>query len=117
MKHINFLKKIIVLSSAVLVIIILCSMFYFGVASSKNNIKNESDVTDTDLTPFEKQKLEKEIELEEKLCNFDKENIAEISVYLVVPDDEKQRVEKPHKIRILKKKKPQIRIKCVCVRI
>ena len=58
MKHISFSKKII-LSSAFLVVIILCGVFCFGVAGSTNNTKNEGIVTYADLTPFEKQRLEK----------------------------------------------------------
>ncbi len=81
MKHIYFSKKTIVLLSVSLAII-LCGIFYFVMVDSAGSIKNEDSIAYADLTPFEKQKLEKEIELQENLRNFDKENIAEVSVYL-----------------------------------
>lgn len=81
MKHIYFSKKIMVLLSVFLAIII-CVIFYFVMVGSIGSIKNENSMVYADLTPFERQKLEKEIELQENLRNFDKENIAEVSVYL-----------------------------------
>lgn len=81
MKHIYLSKKTIVLLS-VSFAIILCGIFYFVMVDSAGSIKNEDSIAYADLTPFEKQKLEKEIELQENLRNFDKENIVEVSVYL-----------------------------------
>lgn len=83
MKHIYFSKKIIVS-----IIIILCAICYFVMAGSAGSVKNEESIIYANLTPFEKQKLEKEIELQENLRNFDKENIVEASVYLEVLSNE-----------------------------
>lgn len=87
MKHINFSRKTIVIASSFLVVVILCGTFYLGAVSSTNNTKNGGIVTYADLTPLERQRLEKQIELEEKLRDSDK-NIADASVYLVASDNE-----------------------------
>lgn len=80
MKQIIFSRKTIVLTS-VFLIIILCGTFYFGVTGSADNIESGSVITYANLTPLEKQKLEKELELKKVLCDFD-DNLLDVSVYL-----------------------------------
>lgn len=86
MKHINLPRKTIVLIS-VFLIIILCGAFYFGVVSSVDNTENDGVITYTNLTPIEKQKLEKELELKRTLQDFD-DNIVYVSMYLEDSDNE-----------------------------
>lgn len=86
MKQIIFSRKTIVLTS-VFLIIILCGTFYFGVTGSAGNIESGSVITYANLTPLEKQKLEKELELKKVLCDFD-DNLLDVSVYLEGSDNE-----------------------------
>ncbi len=80
MKHTNFSRKRIVLSSIILVII-LCGTFYLGAASGTGNTANVN-IAAAELTPQERHKLEKEIELKNLLHNFDTKNIVESWVFL-----------------------------------
>lgn len=83
MKHTKSSKKTIILSGIFLAVI-LCGTFYFGAAGSTGT----TDVAATELTPFERQKHEKEIELKKIIQNYDKKNIVETWIYLGNSDNE-----------------------------
>lgn len=87
MKHTNFSKRTIVFSS-VFFVIILCGTFYLGAAGSTNNTQSESSAAYAALTPLEKQKHDKELELKKVIHNFDKKNIIETWVFLGDSDNE-----------------------------
>lgn len=83
MKHTKSSKKTMILSGIFLVII-LCGTFYLGTAGSTGT----TDVAATELTSFERQKHEKEIELKKIVQNYDKKNIVETWIYLGDSDNE-----------------------------
>lgn len=83
MKHTKSSKKTLIISGIFLAII-LCGTFYLGAAGSTGT----TGVPATELTHFERQKLEKEIELKKILRNYDKKNIVETWIYLGDSDNE-----------------------------
>lgn len=83
MKHTKSSKKTIILSGIFLAVI-LCGTFYFGAAGSTGT----THVAATELTSFERQKHEKEIELKKIIKNYDKKNIVETWIYLGNSDNE-----------------------------
>lgn len=89
MKYKDFPKKTIHLSYILLVIII-CGTFYLGIARSSTNRENGSIITYADATPMQRQKLKlkKKIEVKQALCDYDEDNIVEVSIYLNDSDNE-----------------------------
>ncbi len=87
MKYKDFSKKTIYLS-CILFIIIICGTFYFGIARSSMNMENGDTITYTDETPIQRQKHKKEIEVKQALCDYDKDNIVGVWVFLAASDDD-----------------------------
>ncbi len=75
MKHKDFSRNYIYLS-AILIVLISCATFYLGVTRSSMNLENGGIVTSTDTSLIQRQKLEKEIEIKQALCDYDQDNIV-----------------------------------------
>lgn len=87
MKHKAFPKKTVYLS-CILLVIIVCGTFYLGIARSSTNPENGSMTAYADDTSIQRQRHLKEIEVMEAICDYDKNNIVEVSVYMDAPDVE-----------------------------
>lgn len=87
MKHKNFPRKTIFLS-CVLLVIITCCTFYLGIARSSTNPENGNVITYEDENPIQRQRHLKEMEVMEALCDYDKDNIVEVSVFVEASDNE-----------------------------
>lgn len=81
MKYKKFSRKTMVLSG-ILLAMVLCGTFYFSAAGRADSTANEGVVASADETPFERQKHEKELELNKLVCDFDKKNIVKTWIYL-----------------------------------
>ncbi|MDL2300829.1 M56 family metallopeptidase [Lachnospiraceae bacterium OttesenSCG-928-D06] len=87
MKYKTFSKKTMVLSG-VFLMVLLCGTFYLGAESSEKSTRNEGILTNAELSPLEREKIEKEIEIQEIISDFDKNKIADVSVSLRTSDTE-----------------------------
>ena len=88
MKHQVFPKKTVYLS-CILLAFIICGTFYLGIARSAANSGSGGIITTyTDVSPIQREKIVKELELRQKLCDYDKDNIVKVWVHLECSDDE-----------------------------
>lgn len=87
MKHKDFPRKTIYLSCFLLGFIT-CGTFYLGIARGSTNQENGGIIAYTDETPIQRQKHKKEIEVQQALCDYDKDNIVKAYVYLRDSDNE-----------------------------
>lgn len=84
MKHKDFPKRTIYLSGILLAAVI-CVTFYLGTARSSTDSGNGDTITYADI--MRRQKMEKEAEVEQALCDYDKD-IIKVWVYLADSDNE-----------------------------
>ncbi|MCH5250920.1 MAG: M56 family metallopeptidase [Lachnospiraceae bacterium] len=87
MQHKEFPKKAIYLSCLLLAMII-CGTFYLGMARSSVNSENGSAIAYADENSIQSQRYLKEFEVEQALCDYDKDNIVKVYVHAGISDNE-----------------------------
>lgn len=87
MKHRDFSKKTIFLS-CILLVVVVCGTFYLGIARRAMNSENGSVMAYADENSIQRQAHLKEIEVIQALCDYDKDNIKDVSVYVETSDNE-----------------------------
>lgn len=80
MKSKDFPKKIIYLACVLLIII--CGTVYFGIARNSANPESRDAITYADESSMQRQWDLKEIEVKQALCDYDKDNIEEVAIYV-----------------------------------
>lgn len=81
MKPKDFPKKIIYLA-CILLFIIICGTVYFGIARNSANPESRDAIAYADESSIQRQWDLKEIEVKQALCDYDKDNIEEVAVYV-----------------------------------
>ncbi len=83
MKHKKFKPKILYLFCSVMAIVV-CGTIYLGITNL--DLGGSKPVTDEDL--LQKQRHLKEIEVMQALCDYDKDNIKDVSVHVEASENE-----------------------------
>lgn len=81
MERKHFPRKILYLSCALLAVLI-CGTILFSI----NNSEHENARTSTDKNSSQRQRYLKEIEVMQALCDYDKDNIEDVTVHVETSD-------------------------------